>query len=206
MIALRQLVAAAATLICICGLPAAAQDTGAARSEILVVDPERLFEESQLGQRMMAEHQAEREELAAHNRKLEAELETEERALTARRAELSPEEFRELADAFDAKVQEIRRDSERRVRDLEQDRERLPLLFLRQAEPVLIEAMRNMGGVVLLDARTVMLRADAVDITDDVIARIDETIGDGETAPEEEAESPAAPAPQPQDVPSPPRE
>ncbi|WP_162685616.1 OmpH family outer membrane protein [Roseovarius amoyensis] len=206
MIALRQLVAAAATLICICGLPAAAQDTGAARSEILVVDPERLFEESQLGQRMMAEHQDEREELAAHNRKLEAELETEERALTARRAELSPEEFRELADAFDARVQEIRRDSERRVRDLEQDRERLPLLFLRQAEPVLIEAMRNMGGVVLLDARTVMLRADAVDITDDAVARIDETIGDGETAPEEEAESPAAPAPQPQDVPSPPRE
>lgn len=206
MIALRRLVAAAATLICVCGPPAAAQDTGAARSEILVVDPERMFEESQLGQRMMAEHQAEREELAARNRKLEAELEAEERALTARRAELPPEEFRELADDFDARVQEIRRDSERRVRDLERDRERLPLLFLRQAEPILIEVMRNMGGVVLLDARSVLLRADVVDITDEAIARIDETFGDDETGPEEGADSPPAPASQPQDAPSPPEE
>lgn len=206
MTALRRLVAAAATLICIGGLPVAAQDTATARSEILVLDPERVFEDSQLGQRMLADHQTEREELAALNRKLEAELEAEERALTARRAALSPEEFRDLADAFDARVQEIRRDSERRVRDLEQDRERLPLLFLRQAEPVLIEVMRNMGGVVLLDARTVLLRADVVDITDEAIARIDVTIGDGETAPEQETDSPPAPAPQPQDVPLPPEE
>jgi len=204
--ALRRLVAAAAALICIGGLPVAAQDADTARSEILVLDPERIFEDSQLGRRMLAEHQAAREELAAHNRKLEAELEAEERALTGRRSELSPEEFRKLADAFDAKVQEIRRDSERRVRDLERDRERLPLLFLRRAEPVLIEVMRNMGGVVLLDARMVLLRADAVDITDTAIARIDATIGDGEPPPDEEAESPPAPEPRPEAPQTPPEQ
>jgi len=49
-----------------------------------------------------------------------------------------------------------------------------------------------MGGVVLLDARTVLLRADAVDITDAAIARIDAAIGDGKP-PSEESESPPAP-------------
>ena len=101
------------------------------QSDILVLDPERLFEETRLGKRMLADHQAEREELAARNRKLEAELEAEEKRLTELRDETSPEEFRDMADAFDAKVQKIRRDSERRVRDLERERERLPLMFLR---------------------------------------------------------------------------
>ncbi|MCZ7675902.1 MAG: OmpH family outer membrane protein [Roseovarius sp.] len=192
MTALRRLAAVTAAVICLGSPPAAAQETGRVQSDILILDPERVFEESQLGQRMLADHRAEREELAARNRKLEAELEAEERDLTDRRAELSPEEFRKLADAFDARVQDIRRDSERRVRDLERDRERLPVAFLRRAEPLLIAVMRDMGGVVLLDARTVLLRADAVDITDAAIARIDAAIGDGKP-PSEESESPPAP-------------
>ena len=101
------------------------------------------------------------------------ELEAEEKRLTELRAETSPEEFRDMADAFDAKVQEIRRDSERRVVDLERDRERLPIQFLRAVEPVLSEVMREAGGTVVLDARTVLFRTDAVDVTETAIARID---------------------------------
>ena len=147
------------------------------QSQILVLDLERLFEESLLGQRMISDHKTEREAMAARNRKLEAELEAEEQRLTGLRAETSPVKFRELADAFDAKVQKIRRDSERRVLDLERDRERLPIAFLRQVEPVLTQVMRDVGGMVVLDARTVLFRAEAVDMTDTAIVRIDKVIG-----------------------------
>ncbi|MEQ9259340.1 MAG: OmpH family outer membrane protein [Roseovarius sp.] len=160
--------------------PVAAQDVGVPQSELLVIDPERLFEETELGQRMAADHQAAREELAARNRKLEAELEAEEQRLTDIRAETSPEAFREMADAFDARVQDIRRDSERRVRDLERDRERMPLIFLRTVEPVILEVMREAGGVTILDARAVLFRAEEIDITNAAAARIDEVIGAGE--------------------------
>ncbi|WP_397543157.1 OmpH family outer membrane protein [Roseovarius salis] len=179
-----------ATVLALALLPvfapiAMAQGIGVVQSEILVLDPERLFEETRLGKRMLAEHQEKREQLAARNRKLEAELEAEEKRLTEQRDETSPEEFRDLADAFDSKVQQIRRDSERRARDLERERERLPLAFLRSVEPVLTEVMQKAGGVVVLDARTVLFRADVVDVTDAAIARIDEVIGKGpETLPE----------------------
>ena len=172
----------AATVIMLAGLwgpPIAAQDIGVVRSDILLLDPERLFEETKLGQRMLADHQAERETLAARNTQLYAELEAEEKRLTELRAETPPADFREMADAFDAKVQALRQESDRRVRDLERDRERLPLVFLRTVEPVLTGVMHDAGGLVVLDARTVMFRAEVIDITSTAIDRIDREIGDG---------------------------
>lgn len=172
-------------------IPSIAQDVGVVQSEILVVDPERLFSQTRLGQSFVAQLQLERDELIARNRRIEAELEAEEQALTEKRDETSPEEFREMADAFDAKVQEIRRESERRVRDLERNRERAPVDFMREVEPVLVDIMRAAGGVVVMDARNVLLRADVIDITDVAIARIDATL-----APESDAPATSAPEPE----------
>lgn len=182
---------AAAGLICmmlaaaIGSAPLAAQTVGVVQSEILVLDTERLFNETKLGQRLTREYQAEREKLAARNRKLEAELEAEEKDLTARRDETSPQEFRDLADAFDEKVRKLRRDSDRAVRDLERKRERGPLVFMRTVEPVLIDLMRDAGGTVVLDKRGVLLHADVIDITDAAIARIDDAIGAGGEPPDD---------------------
>ena len=173
--------------------PGAAQQIGVVQSEILVIDPSRLFDETELGKKMLADHQAAREALAARNRKIEAELKAEEQRLTKERAHTPAKEFRDLADAFNTKVQKIRRDSERRVRDLKRERERLPVEFMHRVEPVLSEIMRKAGGVVMLDARKVLFRVDAIDVTDAAIALIDLKIG---------AESPAqsppgSPAPEP---------
>lgn len=150
-----------------------AQDVGVVQSPIVLLDPERLFEQTKLGKSLAAAVEAERLELIALNRKLEGELESEEKALTEKRANTTPEEFRDLADAFDAKVQQIRRDSERRARDLERNRERAPRDFLRQVEPILVALMRETGAVAVLDRRSVLLSADVVNITELAIQRID---------------------------------
>ena len=162
--------------------PARAQNVGIVQSDILVVDPERLFELTELGRAMAAEHQAAREDLAARNRKLESELEAEERRLTELRATTDPEEFSRMADAFDMRVQELRSDSERRVRDLERDREEMPLVFLRRVEPVLLDVMRDARAEVILNARTVLYRTGSVDITEVAAQRIDAAVGTGTDA------------------------
>lgn len=172
------------------GAPARAQELGVVKSDILVLDPDKLFAETRLGQRINREYLAEREKLIARNRKIESELEAEELALTEQRAGKTPEEFRDMADAFDEKVQEIRRDSERAVRDLERRRDRAPVTFMRIVEPVLVQLMRETDGAVILDVRSVLLRADVVDITPLAIRRVDAEIGEGaapqtETTPQE---------------------
>jgi len=162
-------------------IPGASQDVGVVQSEILVLDPERLFEVTQLGQAINAELLAEREAIIARNRALETELEAEELALTKQRDTTSPEEFRVLADAFDEKVQAIRRDSERRVRDLERNRERAPIEFMRQVEPVLQSIMREAGASIVMDRRSILLLSDVVDVTDIAAARIDASFATRET-------------------------
>ncbi|VAV95541.1 hypothetical protein MNBD_ALPHA07-693 [hydrothermal vent metagenome] len=156
-----------------------AQDVGVVQSDILVLDPDRLYLETKLGKRIAADLQAERDKLIARNRKVEAELEAEEKALTELRATTTAVEFRALADEFDTKVQEIRRRSERAVRDHEGNLERAPILFMRTIKPILIKLMKDANGVVIMDQRSILLRSDVIDITDVAISRVDEAIGSG---------------------------
>ena len=52
-------------------------------------------------------------------------------------------------------------------------------MFMRNIEPVLVQLMRDSGGTVIMDLRSVLLRADVIDITDLAILRVDATIGNG---------------------------
>lgn len=159
--------------------PTLAQEAARVQSDILTLDPDRLFADTQVGQRLIDQYEEERDRLIADNRELEAELRAEEQALTDARKDMTPTEFRAKADAFDDKVRSIRQESERKVRDLERGREIAPLTLMRMAEPILLELMRDTGGAIILDNRQVLLRADAIDITDLAIERIDAAIGDG---------------------------
>lgn len=168
-------------LILAAGLPVAgaAQQLGVIQSPILTINSDRLFEDSAFGQRAAREIEQAGAELAAENRRIEAELTAEEKDLTARRPGMEPEDFRALADAFDTRVQEIRRTQEAKTRELNQKSEVERVAFFQAARPVLVEIMRETGAAVILERSSVFLSANATDITDLAIARIDGAIGDG---------------------------
>ena len=151
------------------------------QSPILTIDSERLYRDSAFGQRVLREIEARTRALTEENQKLEAELEAEEQALTEQRDSLTPEEFRALADAFDARVQSIRRERDARNQEnielLDENQER----FLRAALPVLEAIMRDVGAAVVLEVRSVFVSANAIDITDRAIAEINAAVGDGTT-------------------------
>ena len=77
------------------------------------------------------------------------------------------------------------------MRDLERSRDRAPVTFMHMVEPVLVELMRDADGSVILDVRSVLLRADVVDITSLAVSRVDAEIGDGgPQLTEDQAEQP----------------
>ncbi|MBY5974517.1 OmpH family outer membrane protein [Ferrimonas balearica] len=143
------------------------------RSPVLVIDSERLFSESDYAQQLAEELEARAAEIAAENRRIEAELAEEERTLTERRAEMDPQAFRELADAFDEKVIRIRRERDLEAQGLGQDSEAIRREFLVSVEPVLDRLMQEAGTAVILERRTVFVTREAVDVTDEAIRRID---------------------------------
>lgn len=173
------------------------------QSPILTVEPERLFGDSAFGQRITEELDRLGAELAAENRRIEAELTEEEQALTEQRETLPPEEFRALADAFDEKVQRIRREQDGKARALAVRSEEARRAFLAAAQPVLEQLMRDAGAAVIVERRSIFMSAEVIDITDEAIARIDAEIGDGLSDDGLSDDGPETPEPQAEDAPAP---
>ncbi len=157
-------------------MSAAAQPLELSVSPILVIDQERLFSESRLGERISSEIEAASDTLAAENRRIEAELVAEELSLTERRSSLPPEEFRALADAFDAKVQRLRAEQDEKERALQARGEADRQAFLNSIVPVLGAIAGERGAVAILDRRAVFLSADRIDVTDEAIRRLNAAI------------------------------
>lgn len=194
---LRRLLAALCVAALTSGL-ADAQGLSLPQSPVLTVDQEALFENSAFGKRLQADFDRDSAALAAENRQIEAELEAEELRLTEERPDMDPAAFREKAAAFDAKVVEIRRTQDQKARELTRAPEEARQRFFRAALPVLTAVVRERGGLVILDSRAVILAADAIDITDEAIRRLDAELGDGSAVPADPAPRPEAPdAPQP---------
>jgi len=154
-------------------------NTGVVQSLILTIAPERLYTESAFGARITREIEEEGAAIAAENRRIEAELTAEERELTELRDTLDPADFRERANAFDEKVQQLRREQDEKARTLGQRSEEARRALLSAAQPVLSQLMLESGAVAVLDRRAVLLSADTVDITDQAIARVNARYGDG---------------------------
>lgn len=171
--------AALAALICGGAAPVAAQETRSVRSPVLTIDSDRLFKNSAFGKRVLADFEAAGRQLEAENSQIESDLQTEERALTEQRPSMTPEEFRQLADAFDAKVEQIRREQNAKLRVLTQRRENAQRVFFAAATPVLETVMARAGAAVIVESRSVFMSAGAVDVTQTAITALDAEIGDG---------------------------
>ncbi|MFD2739371.1 OmpH family outer membrane protein [Sulfitobacter aestuarii] len=152
---------------------------GSIVSPILTIDSDRVFQESAFGRRVAQEIEQKSAALSAENRQIEADLEAEEKILTEKRNAMTPEKFREAADAFDQKVQKIRQAQAAKSRELNQIFGDERGVFLNAAAPVLERLMADAGAAVVLDLRSVFVSANAIDITDEAIDRLDETLGRG---------------------------
>lgn len=161
-------------------IPAPAESTPVAATPLLTVDQEALFSRSAWGRRTQRVLEETGREVAAENERLATQLAAEESDLTDRRPTLDPAEFRRLAEAFDARATAIRRERAQVVEDLNDWAEADRAAFYRAALPLMGEMMQERGAVAVLDRRTVFVSLDAIDVTGELVARLDADLGDGQ--------------------------
>jgi|LauGreDrversion4_2_1035121.scaffolds.fasta_scaffold54747_2 Skp family chaperone for outer membrane proteins len=192
---MRLVLALACAALCLVGQPGAAQEAVAQNAQaaplappmtaILTLDDERLFSGSAFGKAVIARQDAESRALIDENRKIEAALEAEEKDLTSRRAAMPREEFAPLSEAFNEKVEGIRKAQDAKTRELQRrfdsDRQR----FLEVARPILAEVMAARGAVAIIDSRAVFVGFENIDITDAAIAQLDAAMKEGRLTPGE---------------------
>lgn len=161
-----------AVLLGVLPYTAKAQDLGVLQSRILILDSERVYVSSSAGQQVSKDLESRLEALSSENRRIETELETEEKDLTEKRKTMDPVEFRALANAFDEKVQRLRTEQDAKQQELQRLREAERQSFIQAMTPIISQIAVEYGAVVILERRSVLLAADTIDITDQVIARI----------------------------------
>jgi Skp family chaperone for outer membrane proteins len=154
------------------------------RLPVVIVYQDQLLERSRAGQALRRREEAETARLVGERQKIEAEFEAEEKRLAELRPTLPREEFAKLAADFDARVREARAAQDQKAiaaqRAVEQNRQR----FLESLRPVLVQIMQRYGASVLMDGRQVLLSDPSLDVTGEVIQRMDELF-DAAPPPEE---------------------
>lgn len=163
-------------------MPVAAQSV-AAPPQVVTLDQDRLYFDSQYGKALEARALAANQALAAENRKIEADLAVEEAELTKKRPTMQAAAFQALADAFDAKVEQRRGDQAAKIEALKAQHDAGRKTFFQAVVPVLADMMRQMGAYAMLNRDAVVLSFDAIDVTDRAIKAVDEKVGDGSALP-----------------------
>lgn len=153
------------------GVSSVAQDV-VPRSQILTIDSSRLFPETLLGQSIITSINEERRAFAIENQAIAEQFRAEELALTEQRATLPRDEFARLAEDFDRRAQAERAERDAEMAAFERRAQAQERGFLQQIQPVLGQIMADAGALVLIESGTVILRNEAIDVTDIAIARI----------------------------------
>lgn len=148
---------------------------------VMTLDQDVLYRQSAWGLRVQAELERRGLEIANENDRLAEQFSNEEQELTILRETLSAEEFRKRADEFDRRVVEVRREREEALRALQTQADIERTAFFRAILPALSALMQERGAVAILDQRAIFVAAESIDVTDDLIARINAEIGAGES-------------------------
>ncbi len=157
--------------------PLLAQERAAAAQDVLVLSQERLLRDSKKGKMILAEEESQKEQRVERASILEAELEADERSLAERKSELDPETFEQLAAEFDARVVAIREEDVRAAEVLAAEFEAIRKNFFADVVPIVAQIMTERGASLIFEQRNVLFTGPNVDITDDVIARMDKAAG-----------------------------
>lgn len=153
-----------------------------AQQPILIVERERLLTASLAGKDVLAQDEEVRSRLEKEGQQLDEDFRSEELELTQLRPNIPPEEFRVLADAFDAKVVATRlqqKDTVEEENHLVQQRHNE---FFAALGPVLFQIMSEKAASAIIDADRVLVANQSLNITQEVIKRLDEEYLAGQNA------------------------
>ena len=167
------------------------------KTAIVTLDQDQLYLGTQYGRALQAKFESESAALLAENRKIDAALEAEERELTTKRTTMTAQDFRPLAEAFDTKANDLRKAQDVKSTELAKSRDADRQAFFQAVAPILGDYMVERGAVAILDKSAIVVSLGSIDITKEVIARIDTRLGDGSKPADPTPAGPITPAPAP---------
>jgi len=163
------------------GLALAAQAPSYAQQAgpIVVMDYERVVGTTVAGRDIEAKLRAIHDQMQGELQPENSAIQTEAQSIQQASQGQSPDQLQrnsglqQRAQALQARIDAQRNQQLTRSRDLEYTRQQALLEFGRLAQPIVREVMNNRRAVAVVDRSAVQLMADSVDVTADIISRLD---------------------------------
>ncbi|MHA3913358.1 OmpH/Skp family outer membrane protein [Halovulum sp. GXIMD14793] len=154
---------------------------GAALAQpLLTVELENVLQQSEYGKSVLEEEASRIDALRQRGREIDSNFESEELRLTEQRATLPAEEFRKLADEFDARVIATRAELQQLGRALEQENQRRRQMFFNNVTPILVGILEETGATAIVEHRALLVARQDLNITQEVIKRLDQAYRAGQ--------------------------
>ncbi|HSF94913.1 MAG TPA: OmpH family outer membrane protein [Thermohalobaculum sp.] len=144
--------------------------------EVLVVSRGRLLNETEAARSLLKAEIELTAELQRRVDAVKAELTAEEEELTRLRATLARDTFAARVAQFDRKVRTERRQTQRRAAALQNVFREARLKLLEQLGPVLEAVRVDRGASVIINSDQALAGDPAIDVTDEVIARVNSDV------------------------------
>ena len=153
--------------------PAVAQEP---QSPVLVVSRERVLQEAVPADRLNEAEAAMTAELQSRVDAIKAELSAEEQELTRLRGTLPADEFERRVQSFDQRVRTERENTQRRAAALQTAFREARQKLAEALVPILVTLSREKGAKLVLDRDQILVAHPSIDVTDEVIAMMNERI------------------------------
>ncbi|MGL6043527.1 MAG: OmpH family outer membrane protein [Sandaracinobacteroides sp.] len=180
--------ASLALLLAGAAVPAAAQQLSP--PVIVIVDMDRVVNESAAGKQAGTELQARGSQLSQRRTTLAGQLQTEAQAIQQgqQAKTLAGPALEQRVKAFQAKEQAANQELERGQQDLARSRQFVIQQITTAADPIITQVMRTRGAAVALQKGATLQHTASLEVTNDVIAQLNTSL------PKVQSTAPAAPA------------
>ena len=165
-------------LFCISTVPLFCQITEDFQSQfkksILVLSYDDLFKQSQAGKAIFEVLLKKQGDLLQESQAIEESFISEELSLTKSRETLSVDDFQQLANEFDIKVEKTRKIRLNKDRELQNQFKEWRKKFVQIVAPIVRELMSENGAVIVFDKSTRgIIYEKSIDITNEIINELD---------------------------------
>lgn len=166
------------TALCLATGAAAAAQAQAPNAKIIVVDFDRVSRESMVGQDISAQMESNRTDLESHARRIQQQLGAEQQELQQQRSIVSDEAFQQRLQQFQQRAQQQQAQLQGLTQQARQAMQQANLEVQRALRPIVRQVMEEKGANVVLDKALVSQHAAGLDVTTEVIERLNQELSE----------------------------
>lgn len=155
---------------------------------VLIVDTEAVFAQSKVGQNIRSQFEEQAKKLRAEGKKTDDALQADAKKLTEERALLSQEDLKKKVQDLQKREAEFQQSMQQKSQALQLGLQRANAKVEAALRPIFAEVLKEKGGTVLFDQSVVLAGGADLDISAEVLKRLNEKLTTVEVKPVSPAE------------------